>query len=260
MSPLFLPDIGCRAAMGYNGNKPNEVFDSIWKPFSARMVRRVEGDALMGYYRDWHVPQPEKRFQQVGTLIARADGQCNSWAYIFSDVLYMQGLQTDRQTLTGHAARVFKVVPSQASKFDGFLVNNWNFGMKPFVDITKKIKQDNTIQDEFTLGKGNTYDFVGKPPVSPGKGIMGQGGTEPAKAFTNHLVFVLFNNKVFRIYDPSYGTNLSADNATKALEDFQKKSLAGFYSVSNGKGNKTVEFAITREKDANGLKLVFTNP
>ncbi|MDQ6616290.1 MAG: hypothetical protein M3083_16505 [Actinomycetota bacterium] len=243
-SPLYesLVDLTTGAARGLN--TANGVVAATYVPFTGRAIQRrnldpvsgsVSDGGLLQYWTTWDLrtaisggfscPPNFTTYSILRTLI----GRCGAWAAFFVDTLGDEGIASSPvavDTLTN-----FPAFPDPGGKIGThlMLVNNWTFagptGAGNFNYVTTIAVPYTWNGTKYVAGAGT---FGAMHEVDDAPGIPGQGATADPNPpgwflYGDHAV-VLYNNQ---IWDPSYGTPVTADGAAWATQ-----SLAGFAILS----------------------------
>lgn len=238
ISPLWL---GCKFGEGVTkGTTEQQIQEKkaaltkrIWEAFEARTVTDASGTALC-YYKSWKYNDFAFNYK---ALLSKKDGNCDSWAEYFNDVLRIQGIQSNVETIevdrktTGNGMYLFlmkdwKQVGEAQKKYFNELDRGSSFGSELF-DLRMSISE----------GKWK-YNLAGNPEVKYNGGL-GQNNQNPMATFQEHKVVRIGND----IYDPSYGRIYRADRGVNdteairsALKNFQATAFGFFkvYAAPNG--------------------------
>ena len=185
--------LGCKNAR--NKTTENDAVTAIYGEFTDKNVKRVDG-VQMTYWLN----------QQMGCvdtsdLLGSADGNgnCQSWAGLFRDMIRVQGIQADRK-------RVWPKAPDTS-----VVVKTWKFTDPPH----------GPVNHPYLVG----IDASDEP------GVEAQGNANPPGSFNGHWITQIGST----LYDPSYGSSpvSGADN----LEDYENGAFEGFgaeYSAGSG--------------------------
>jgi hypothetical protein len=230
--------IGCKNAKGKTDE--DGVFQSVWQYFSTRNIKDKKERGL-SYYGD-----PFTAVYEVKDLLRDRTGQCGSFAHLFLDILYAQGINTR----TGRGNYVFFEMLGQSRNPDyGFFVKNWSFGATktsgdaefPYQNVPFAAKTTTGEIEDFIRSADKSYNWIGSPEVTDQEGVPGQNNSNPSSNFNNHQL-VFYKGK---FYDPSYG--LSYANETELSE----KAIDGFYKkVKVDKSEQDVDIDL----DSDGTK------
>ena len=256
--------LGCRAAAGESD--PTKVFQAIWKEFTTKKVKDVEGNPLK-YWGSWdekEVPTG-KNGAAAERLVAEQNGQCGAWAHFFIAVLAAQGLVTvqgNTATLKATNEKIEVVGFAPKVETDG-MQNRIVLVVNPNSDPTAKPEDQlrggwsgsgvNQVNPGRGFKPGGGYDWKGMPnadykKVMKGKDgdevfVIGQNNEYPPALFPNHGVVKIGS----MYYDPSYGQTYSS------LLDFEKKALYGTAVINKRQG--TIEIT-KRSPDTEYIKEI----
>lgn len=214
--------IGCKYAKDKN-NEP-EVFEGIWQHFMGRNVKDKRGKE-MSYYGVVSTQVTETK-----DLLNKKTGQCSSFAHLFLDVLYAQGI--DSKVGAGEGNYVVFCTKDKMPLDDkfGFFVKNWSFGTTkssgdtdyPYKNVPQAGKDSRGGISPTLPDNAGNYIWVETPEVTELQGVAGQNNPNPVCIFGNHQI-VHYKGK---FYDPSYG--IMYENATHLSE----RAIDAFYKVS----------------------------
>ena len=114
---------GCHYASGQTQN--DSIADAIWSNvFSGLTAHKKDGTPLCYYSPSWQPsvdPTTGGLDMSTKSLLVTGNGRCGNWANFMDDVFAAQGLSSDR----------VQIAPTQtgpAAGWQGFLINNWQFG------------------------------------------------------------------------------------------------------------------------------------
>jgi hypothetical protein len=242
---LTAVDSEINESLGLTAANEPAIVSNTWKLFAGRAVRQFSPTAPLSDGTEHRRPltyygTPASATDPTGQqfrffdytfnatvpqLLADGDGQCAAWARLFLDMLLVDGIYQENDTVT--------VIPQESK---GFLVNNWNF-----------------------IGNGTSgnpnYPYLDEPgklyEVTKQPGVPGQNSPDPLSFFGNHVVAHI--NGTY--YDPSYGETFAN------LRQMTANVVAGFYRLVPGRPEGSEAFEI-QKASARGelLKLydVFT--
>ena len=183
------------------------VVDKIWEEFSDNQVYRYEDGQILKYWNGGIATAVN-----TAELLSSADanGQCGSWASLFTDALGAQGISATMMNV--HRGRD----PQTGLYTGGFITAPPNWGT---ADILGFHVLDIQLPNGGLLLSGNVT-------FQPQAGPAAQGVASSPSSFRNHFI-VQFGN---RLYDPSYGWVtpeglLTLEDAKNAWEAHSVKAI-----------------------------------
>lgn len=237
--------IGCKYAQGKNNE--DEVFNGIWQHFETRNVKDKKGKEL-AYYGD-----PLTVVTETKDLLDKRVGQCGSFAHLFLDVLYAQGI--DSKIGVGNYV-FFEIKDHSGDEKYGFLVKNWALGASksssdveyPYQNIPFAAKTTTGAIESFIRNPDKSYNWLGTPEVTDQQGVAGQNNLNPASDFNNHQI-IKWKDK---FYDPSYG--MMYENETQLSE----RSIEAFYRETRiEKSEQDVDLDLDGDGVKSPMKILY---
>jgi hypothetical protein len=181
-----------------------EVFQG--NGIDAPQVKRLDGTVLT-YDADWEMPNDPLR-RTTNSLLRTGDGNCESWACFFLDVLRVQGIE--------YPDWFFVAEPKNAGEW--LTVKQWQWTVwatgEPFVNTYKGREPYNKDSGAWAYD-WRTAELVKAAGTSPG-----QGNTFSPSIFNNHALAVITDAQgTTTLYDPSYGMTYTS------LSDFDSRAI-----------------------------------
>jgi VCBS repeat-containing protein len=210
--------IGCEAANGLNAAaNRNAVVEKILEAFGeGKEVKNSAGDVLT-YYKIWKAALDNETYQE---LLAKGDGQCQSWARFCRRVLMAQGIPMPRNTLK----LITPITSATRTQATLLYVATWKGADKAKNTYSKAITQ-NFIAALIDF-PNKEYRLDVKRAVEKGTGIAGKGNSDPLAVFTNHVVLEVNLGSSTILFDPSYGKRYTGKSDDARAYSFQKEALS----------------------------------
>lgn len=218
--------ISCKAAD--KEDQMVNVPEKVWSGFEGLNVFRVDGKQLT-YYAKYDITAGT-----TDSLLAKRDGDCIAWTYLFLDALMIQGVEFKKgygnfcQIGLKNGNRGNNLV---SGKDTGFMIKTWVFGKPsgkrthPYKNTPLRISWLNQDRDDYEWSSAE---------VNYAEGTHGQGRNKPRALFERHFmarVKVTVNGKEKEMfYDPSYGKKF--DSAMGLLSQQFLSVIAGYYKQS----------------------------
>ena len=187
--------LGCKNAVGETSEA--SAREKIYNDFTDRVVKRVDGKQMTYWMND------QMGCTDTSDLLSRTDGNgnCQSWAGLFRDVLRFQGIPADR------------IMVWPKSNDSSVIVKRWTFWEPPH-------------------GPANHPYIVSLDAIDV-DGIPAQGNSNPPGSFNGHWI----TESGSAYYDPSYGTPaVRENNKGKLYEDSALEGFGAIYINPNAGG------------------------
>jgi len=235
-------DLGCTQGAGATNNA-NLLSPSggLWKYFATCKVRRASDGAFLTYYNDWGTS-----YCDLYELLQFGDGQCMTWAQMFTYALRCQGMDNTVANIVGFnrsdvGADLLannKTPQFRAAIKKGFLVKNWKVAAGAttpyydYVNITAAPNYNPEFRQTGVKANGTSngqylFNAAQPAPEFTYAGGQSQNNPNPAADFNCHFVVQVKNGATTSYYDPSYGNVYATPDAASA------KAVAGYYEYKN---------------------------
>jgi fibronectin type 3 domain-containing protein len=183
-------DISCRNAHGYS--EKTDVRNYIYSKFRTLNVCRVGDGRQLTYWKNGLDPDAVETEELLSN--SNGNGNCESWAALFRDMLRLHGISAQRIIINHNIDSYI------------MLVKNWKF-------------------DGVGLSGDSEFPYIIGRDVKEIDGISAQGNEKPPKAFFVH--WITQSDDIF--FDPSYGTEpIKEANDVARLKRYGDGALDGF--------------------------------
>jgi hypothetical protein len=247
----------------------SEVVRKTWQHFASRELTAWDGKRKLRYYPLGGHPDDKKGWPEYCLTSPNGYGQCDNFAYLFSDTLMVNDI---KHLLISVTTKTLGVHPQKGGIREWMLIKKWTVKGKPSF-LEKETKYQWKLQlykrtNNPELGSmispgtgsfmpGNRYgDFVNKTGL-PGQNIV----TPSEKFFEEHQLVKITESLPTGLnpyFDPSYGVTFQNQL------DFETNAVYGYgygeLGEEDEKEKDKLNFKIRKAKGLDNIQFTSTSP